>query len=171
MVNWSDVIANIAHKEGSVVSTDLTRWNSANTAYDEIYSKWKKANFNEHSIRWINYYPEIDYSTQIVDTVADSLRLTGVHRSWISRIDPGYMAPWHWDVDDNEDKYLKSGEIIRYTIIAQNFSIGQIFILNDQHYYNVETGLVIKWKTHRDWHCGINASMERNYMFHILGYQ
>jgi hypothetical protein len=169
MINWKQVITELAVKEGTAITTDPAHWNLENPHYLEIYNKWKAANFNLAAIKWINYYPNKDYDQSIVDQVADNLKLKGVHRSWISRIDPGYMAPWHWDVDDNEDEYSKQG-ITRYTVFIKDFSPGEIFIINDNFFIKAVEGESVQWKSHRDWHSGINGSMEINWMFHILGY-
>ena len=81
------------------------------------------------------------------------------------------MAPWHWDVDDNEDEYLKHGDIVRYTIIPKQFANGHIFILGNDYFYNLDEGKIIPWSSHKEWHSGINAGLEPNWMFHILGYR
>lgn len=170
MVNWNEITNSLKNQEGSAVTTDPARWNLDTPGYNEIFKIWKDANFNSSAIKWINYYPETHYDNTVVEAVAKSLNLKGIHRSWISRIDPGYMAPWHWDVDDNEQGYLKVGPIIRYTVIIKDFTPGQLFILKDKHFFNVSEGVVIPWESHRNWHSGINGSMKTNWMFHILGY-
>jgi len=171
MINWDNIIEQISILDGVPITTDPSRWNLDTPGYTEIYDIWKKANFNSAAIKWINYYPEQHFSKTVINEVAESLGLAGVHRAWISRIDPGYMAPWHWDVDDNEEEYLRHGHIWRYTIIIRKFAHGHIFIIDDQYYYNQEKDTVISWKHHRDWHSGINAGMEPNYMLHVLGYR
>lgn len=170
MIDWDTIITSIEHQEGSPVTTDPSRWNLDTPGYSEIYNMWQKANFNPNAIKWINYYPGTHFPESIVKEVADMLGLKGVHRSWISRIDPGYMAPHHWDIDDNEEDYLKHGPITRYTVIIKKFAHGHIFILENSYFYNTPKNTTILWRTHRDWHSGINAGMEPNYLFHILGY-
>ena len=170
MIDWNSVLFNIEQQEGVPVTTDPSRWNLDTPGYSEIYKMWQKANFNPTAIKWINYYPGKHYPEEIVNKLADTLGLTGVHRSWISRIDPGYMAPHHWDVDDNESEYLKQGPIKRYTVIIEDFAHGHIFILKDEYYHSLPKDTVIAWDNHREWHSGINAGMKPNYLLHILGY-
>lgn len=170
MNDWDSIIDQLVDQEGSAVTTDPSRWNLDTPGYNEIFKSWKEANFNSAAIKWINYYPDTHFSNDVVQVVADTFGLTGVHRSWISRIDPGYMAPWHWDVDDNEEEYLKCGPILRYTVIIKPFANGHVFILGNDYYYNLPQHSIIKWDNHREWHSGINAGMEPNWMFHILGY-
>ena len=170
MINWNDIIASLEDKEGSAVTTDPARWNLDTPGYTDIYSMWREANFNASAIKWINYYPGEHFSEDIVKQAAKELGLKIVHRAWVSRIDPGYMAPWHWDVDDNEQEYLKHGPIVRYTIVMKAFANGHILIIDKDYFYNLYEGKRIRWKHHRDWHSGINAGMEPNWLFHILGY-
>jgi hypothetical protein len=138
--------------------------------YAEINKLWQNAKFNENAMQWINYYPAKDFPQSLVDDAASYLRLNGVHRAWISRIDPGYCAPWHWDVDDNENLYLEKGEIKRYSITMCSPTMGHIFIIGQDYLYDVPVGSIFKWKNFKEWHTGINAGMSPKFTFHILGY-
>jgi len=153
----TDVMAGLeAHKDES--------------GYADINKMWQDAKFNTNAMQWINYYPGKDFTQDLVDDVAKYLRLSGVHRAWISRIDPGYMAPWHWDVDDNESTYLQKGEIKRYSMTLCSPAMGHIFIVGDDYIYNVPEGSIFKWKNYKEWHTGINAGMTPKFTFHIIGY-
>ena len=167
MNDWAIVIKNLA--DGSDVTVDPERWNLDNSEYKKIYDVWSDANFNFSSIKWTNYYPGINFPQDVVDCQAEYLKIKKVHRSWISRLDPGFMAPWHWDVDEHEKEYLKHGAITRYTVIIEKMTHGHILIIGDKHYFNQPTNTVIKWSNYREWHSGINAGMKPSYMFHILG--
>lgn len=167
MINWNSIIKSL--KDGSEVTVDPSRWNLDNPEYNKIYDIWKRANFNLNSIKWTNFYPDIHFSKEIVEQQAANLNLKHVHRSWISKIDSGYMAPWHWDVDDHEQDYLKFGPIKRYTVIVEQMMHGHILIIGKDHYFNQPLGTVIKWANYREWHSGINAGMTPSHMFHILG--
>ena len=56
MINWKQVITELAVKEGTAITTDPAHWNLENPHYLEIYNKWKAANFNLAAIKWINYF-------------------------------------------------------------------------------------------------------------------
>lgn len=167
MNSWSTIIENL--KDGSDVSVDPERWNLDNPEYNKILDMWKRANFNLDSIKWTNYYPGVHFPQEVVNKQQDNLNIKHVHRAWISKIEPGYMAPWHWDVDENEQEYLTHGLIRRYTIIMEDMPHGHILIIGKDHYYNQPKGTVIKWANYKEWHSGINAGMTPNYLFHILG--
>lgn len=168
--NLEELIDSLSNQSGTDIVVDPSRWNMNTDGYAEIHDIWRSANFNPASIKWTNYYPGINYTQDLVDDVANYLRLKGVHRSWISRIDPGYYAPWHWDVDDNETEYLSKGHIKRYSIMLGKPTIGHVFILGDDHLYNAPEGSIFKWNDYKSWHAGINAGMKPKFMFHIIGY-
>ena len=167
MNNWNTIINGLS--EGSVVTVDPNRWNLDNPEYNKIYDIWKKANFNFNSIKWTNYYPGVHFDEQVVERQREQLSIKHVHRSWISRIDPGFMAPWHWDVDDHEEDYLTHGPIKRYTVLIEQMMHGHILIIGREHYFNQPAGTIIKWANYKEWHSGINAGMTPSFMLHILG--
>jgi len=166
--NWSDVITSLTN--GVEVTVDFNYWNLNTPGYLEIYKMWQDAKFNPASIKWTNYYPNKHFSQELVDDVAKHLQLAGVHRSWISQVDPGFFAPWHWDIDDSEAEYLKQGVIKRYSIMITGPAMGHIFILGNDYYYNSPQGLIVEWKNYKEWHSGINAGLTPKYMFHMIGY-
>jgi len=168
MSNWEFIISNL--KDGNDVTVDPARWNLGNPEYKKILDIWTEANFNLDCIKWTNYYPTISFPDSVVDHVAQELSLKHVHRAWISKIDPGYMAPWHWDVDDNELDFLKLGPIKRYTVIIKQMAKGHTLIIGDDYFYNKPVDTVIKWANYKEWHSSSNAGMEPSYLFHILGY-
>jgi len=169
MINWNNIIEEIKNKKGTCITVDPTIWNLDNPHYLDIFEKWKQANFNLSAIKWINFYPEKDFAFTFKNDILELLNLKGIHRCWISQIQPGYYAPWHWDVDDNEELYKKEG-IIRYSIFMQNAKLGQIFMLSDDIYHTYNQGQILKWKDYKEWHCGMNGSMESKFLFHVLGH-
>ena len=169
-VNWNSLIFNLNNQNGDPVTTNPERWNLDTSEYSEIYKMWKDSNFNPSSIKWINYYPNKHYEQDFIKDIQSYLRLSGIHRSWISRVDPGYFAPWHWDIDDNEKIYLQNGIPTRYSIMISESFPGQIFIIGRDYIYDCPQGSIFKWNDYKEWHCGINASMVPKYMLHLLAY-
>lgn len=146
------------------------QWDS-NPLYQQMYSSWLENNFNPNSIKWRSYYPKIHFDGSIVDDLAYHLGLNIIHSCWISRIDPGFFAPWHCDpfVDDIHDP--EKGELKRYAVFITPSELGHIFILGRDHLYNFPVGTIIKWNDPNVFHTGINGSMKVKYMINILGYQ
>jgi hypothetical protein len=163
MINWNTIIDNL--KEGKVVTVDPARWNMNNSEYAEILRLWKDSNFNTDSVKWTNYYDTKDIEKEL----SEQFFVTPL-RSWISCVEPGYMTGHHYDIDDNETEYLKLGKIKRFSVFISKPSIGQLFIMGSNYYYNMEQGTVLEWNNYRDWHNGINGSLSNKYMFHLLGY-
>jgi hypothetical protein len=80
------------------------------------------------------------------------------------------MTGYHYDIDDNEQEYLKHGLIKRYSVFISKPTVGHLFILDKEYIYNKPQGTIVKWGNYRDWHTGINSGFSNKYMFHILGY-
>jgi len=163
MIDWNNVISNLT--DGRVVTVDPARWNMDNPEYAEMLKLWQDNNFNTDSVKWTNYYNTKDLETEL----AKRLHVTPL-RSWISCVEPGYMTGYHYDIDDNEKEYLKHGELRRFSVFMNKPSIGQLFILGTNYYYDMEQGTTISWVSHREWHNGINGSLANKYMFHLIGY-
>lgn len=155
---------------GRDITTDPSKWNLENNEYTKIERLWADSNFNPASIKWTNYYPETHFTKELIDDVGFYLRMNGIHRSWISRIDPGFYAPWHWDVDDHENVYLEKGEIKRYSIMLGHRELGHIFILGKDYLYDTPMGSIFRWNNYKEWHAGINAGLTSKFMLHIIGF-
>ena len=163
MINWDQVIQTLS--DGKVVTVDPARWNMSNPEYAEMLKLWTDSNFNTDSVKWTNCYDTQD----IENKIATELSIIPL-RSWISCIEPGYMTGYHYDIDDNEADYLKHGIIKRYSVFISKPSVGHLFILGKEYFYNNSQGTIVKWNNYKDWHNGINGGLENKYMFHIIGY-
>jgi len=166
MINWNNIIANLSN--GIDILPDPKNWNLNTKGYQEILDLWIKAEYNFASIKWTNYYPDTHYSKDVETYYANELNVKPL-RSWISSIAPGYTAPWHWDVDDNEDDYAAQGELVRYSIFIQDGKPGQVFMIENQSYYSQPAGTIVKWNNYKSWHAGANAGLTPKYMFHLIG--
>lgn len=169
-IDWKNIINSLQSTSGVVINDDPVKWNLKNTEYLKIRNKWQESNFNKHAIGWINYYPKTHFDNNIVTEISKFLKIN-IHRAWISKVEPGFYAPWHWDIDDKEDEYLSFGNILRFSIFINESEPGQIFILGKDYFYNSFAGLTIKWHSYQEWHCGINASFSPKYMMHLVGYE
>ena len=163
MINWNSVISNLT--DGRVVTVDPARWNMNNPEYKEMLELWQRSNFNTDSVKWTNYYDTKDLEAEIAQQVS----ITPL-RSWISCVEPGHMTGHHYDIDDNEQEYLQHGTLKRYTVFIGEPTIGHIFILGNDYYYNKPQGTILKWGNYREWHNGINGGLTNKYLFHIIGY-
>jgi L-rhamnose mutarotase len=171
-IDWINLRNNLLDKKGKDVLLNLDDFKSHDKRYIEIFGKLKDAGFNQNSARWINYYPGIDYSESISTEVQKFLNLSGIHRTWVSRIDPGYYAPWHWDVDDHEEEYLTKGKIKRYSVFLdpKEENMAHVFILENKAIFDTDSGDCYKWKSYDLWHAGMNGGLYPKFMFHVLGW-
>lgn len=168
MIDWNSIIASIIDTPGRSIKPDKSVWNTANPAYKELYSQWEAADFNTASIGWINYYPG-DFDESLSTTFAESVGVTHI-RSWISRINPGCCTPWHWDIDDHEQEYLKLGKLRRFSVHISKPAHGHVFIINDQCHYMQDQGTVFEWDSYKDWHAGMNCGFTPKFLYNFLGY-
>lgn len=168
MIDWNTVIANLSN--GVEITADKSKWNLDTPGYLEIYKMWEEAEFNMGSVKWINFYPGSGYSEDIDSIMCEQLGIVKL-RAWISKITPGCCAPWHWDVDDNEEEYRKHGEIQRYSCFICKPVPGHMFQLGETYYTNQPQGTLVKWPNYREWHAGVNAGFNPKYMYHIMGYK
>jgi hypothetical protein len=163
MIDWNYTIQELT--DGKIVTVDPDRWNMNNPEYAKMLKLWTDSNFNTGSVKWTNYYN----TQEIEKKLAVELSITPL-RSWISCIEPGFMTGYHYDIDDNEETYLTHGTIKRYSVFISKPSVGHLFILGKEYFYNNSQGTIVKWSNYREWHNGINGGLENKYMFHIIGY-
>lgn len=143
---------------------------ATNPIYENMYSTWIQNNFNPNSIKWSRYTPGYHFDSSLVDDIASYLKLTSIGAFWISRIDPGFFAPIHCDPFIKDKTDLEKGEAKRYLITMAPADAGQIFILGQDHLYNLPVGTVIKWNDPNELHIGINGSMQSKYLINVIGY-
>lgn len=165
-INWAIITRTLT--QGHTVTMDPSQYDMLNVGYKQVLDVWQEAGVDPDVVKWTNYYPVKDFNQLVETCVADELNIVPL-RSWISCIEPGFSAPWHWDVDDNEQEYLSKGPIERYTVFIQEPLPGHEFTLDTVKYENVAEGTVIKWPKYDEWHSSVNTGTEPHYMYHILG--
>jgi len=167
LLNWDAVISQLT--DGIDILPITENWAIDNKEYLAILNMWKEANFNMSAIKWTNYYPGKHFSQEITDSVCGLLGVKE-HRSWISRRDPGFYAPWHWDVDDNESSYLEKGPIHRYSAHISVAHPGHAFVVGNEVHHMWKQGDITKWKNHNEWHTGMNGGITPKYLFNLVAY-
>lgn len=167
LIDWPSIICSIKNKPGTSVVPDRKKLSS--NEYQKLFDMWDNANFNYSSAKWINYYPE-DYGYTISNTFESIVKSKHI-RSWISRIDPGYYAPWHWDIDDNETEYLKLGKLRRFICFIGEVHPGHVSIINNSCLHAEQEGNIYEWNSYNDWHAGVNAGLIPKFQYNYLGYE
>lgn len=166
---WDGILAEIADQQGDARTYGVDFYVNADGRFNEVIEMWKTAGYDKSgTVEWINYYPGKHFNSQVVKDFEELSGYTCA-KSWISKIRPGRYAPYHWDIDDQEEEYLAQGELKRWSCTISKPKFGQVFIVEDTVLHNQPQGTLIEWSTHRAWHGGGNCSFEPKYMFHFLG--
>ena len=169
-IDFEKIVDNLKNRPGKDVLPDKKLWNERNPGYGKLFSMWESGNFNLASAKWTNYYPGQDYPEQVTSIFEDMLGMKTV-RAWISRVDPGYCTPWHWDTDDNEQYYLSLGSLKRFSCHISKPEFGHVFILGKEAHYFWQQGDVHEWNNHCAWHAGFNCGVKPKFMLQLLTYE
>lgn len=169
-IDFEEIVDNLKDRPGKDVLPDKKLWNERNPGYRELFDMWESGNFNLASAKWTNYYPGHDYPEQVTSIFEDILGTKTV-RAWISRVDPGYCTPWHWDTDDHEQHYLSLGTLKRFSCHISKPEFGHVFILGKEAHYFWQQGDVHEWNNHRAWHAGFNCGVKPKFMLQLLTYE
>lgn len=168
-IDWPQIIETIKDKPGKELIPDKSLWDERNPGYGELFGLWERSNVSLASARWVNYYPGKDYDDSTISVLEDLLKVKHI-RSWISRIDPGYCTPWHWDTDDREQEYLKLGNLRRFSCHIGEPEFGHVFLIGKEAHYFQEQGNLHEWSSHHAWHAGINCGLTPKFLFNLLAY-
>ena len=174
LINWNSIIEKIVPRSGdynspSTVTDRVKDDPNVNLGYyKEIMNTWQQSNYDFKNIEWWDYYPGEHFDISIQNIFADIVKAIP-RRVFISEIMPGQSVPYHWDVEDNEEEWLKEGELVRYVCFIDNPKFAHVFILEDHCFYNVTQGEIYQWNHYRNYHAGTNAGEGAYYLFHFLG--
>jgi hypothetical protein len=168
-INWNSVLDVISNHSGEVRTIGNDFYQNVDGRFNEIVSLWNDAGYTSSNVEWINFYPGTHFDDKVVEEFAESVGLTHI-RSWISCIQPGKTAPWHQDVDDEMDNYVKLGKLERYTCHINVPAHGQLMLIEQESFYMVPQGTIIRWKDYMAWHGAANCGFTNHYLFHFLGY-
>lgn len=166
-LDWNRLIKSVENKVGKRLPNLI--WD--NPHFEEMKKLYIDSNYVIEASEWINYYPREDFDLGFVQDFGKQLGHTSFARAWISRINPGKTAPWHWDLDDEEAEYLSKGQIIRYVCKMNQPSPGQVTIIGNHALHGGSQGDTYQWPDHRMWHGSVNCGLEPKYQFNYLGYK
>ena len=165
LIDWKNVIDTL-QGPASPAYIKIEDW-AKKKDYNEIHKLWVDADMNIAGVRVSNYEPE-QIDSSVIPIMEKFLGLTHIE-SWISKIDPGCMAPYHWDFDNPAIATLPR-EPKRFSVHISEFVFGHVFIVEDKICYNYKLGDVIEFPYFRAWHAGANLGLVPKYMYHFVGY-
>lgn len=167
-IDWDAVISKckegntLQYKEGCFPDTEDFR---------NLNSMWQNAGYKlgDPVVEWTNYFPE-QFGQEVVERFQQQVNAKP-WMVWISKIQPGRMAPWHFDAHQNINEFLKLGNPVRFTCYIQEPQHGHISIVGDSAVYRPAKGSIYQWPSYDAWHCGMNGGLTDKYMFNYWGYQ
>lgn len=177
LIDWDSIISSLVPKTGdynsvkSVVDRSEANWKDDPAllgSYHEIIGTWQKAKYDLNNIEWWDYYPGQHFDIDVQDKFANLVNAEPL-RVFISEVMPGQCVPYHWDVEDHEEEWLKLGPLVRYVCFIDKPKFGHVLILDEEFFYNTAQHLVYEWNSYRNYHAGTNCGTEPYYLFHFLG--
>lgn len=167
LIDWDKVISDIENKPGD----KLPKWNWDHPEFLKIKHLYESSGYLPESAEWINYYAETgDYDEEVNKLFGEFVGKTKFARVWISRINPGRTAPWHWDIDDLSNEFESAGSLIRYTARINKDGTGQVALVDDYAIIGGEQGDVYEWTDTKLWHGSANVGYTVKYQFNCLAF-
>ncbi len=166
---WDSIVDSLMIRDGQRIAYGEDFYKNVDGRFDEIIKLWEEAGYNEvDTVEWINYYPEKDFPKLVVE---DFEKFIGFKcaRAWISRLRPGKYAPIHKDIDDEMEKYLEQGELVRFSVFISQPYVGAVVVIGDDCFHCVPSGNTYEWTNFMDWHAAGNCGLHDQFMFHFLG--
>jgi hypothetical protein len=169
-VNWKNIIDLISSRHGDIRTIGIDFYKNSDGRFDHILELWNQAGYTKNKVEWINYYPEKHFDTDVADLFSREVGMKHI-RSWISCIRPGKSAPWHQDIDDDIEHYLKLGKLKRYTCFIDKPNYGQVTVIDKQAFYMIPENTIFEWNDILDWHGASNCGFHNYYLYHYLGFE
>lgn len=176
IINWNNVIEACKNRNDGDLNTvtsvvhrsEATAEGSLLDSYRGIIDTWQKSGYDLKDIFWYDYYPGVHFDIDIQDRFANLVNAEP-KRVFVSEVYPGRMVPYHWDVEDKEEEWLKQGSLKRWVCFMDEPRWGSILILEDQCLYNIPQGQIWEWDHYRSFHAGAVCGIHKQYLFHFLG--
>jgi hypothetical protein len=173
IIDWSSIVGSFNEQPPAYIGPRHKKEDDI-IGLSEIAKGWDDAGYvmeaDGGSVGWGMYFAGQHFSNNIVTTFANYVGITPVS-TWVSCMYPGMFAPWHWDVNDQEDLYSTQSDMIRFTCHISKPSAGHIFVVDGDYLYNQEQGNVYQWDSRKSWHCGANFGYEPKYLFNMFGHK
>jgi hypothetical protein len=118
---------------------------------------------------WEMHFPGRQFPQEVVEKFMDFIGMDSYINCWISKVLPGDVAPWHWDITDDENTLNAKGTIRRFHCHIDIPRPGHIVIVENTCLYNEAQGNVYEWPDRKSWHAGANAGLTPKYLFNIWG--
>ena len=169
IIDWNELVRSLKHQSPAYIGPKHEVGDPV-PGVDDVVGKLRAAGYKTRpeggNAGWDMFLPGNNFDQEIVKKIAEFVGLESYNNAWIARILPGQMAPWHWDITDDEASLAKK-DIIRYHCHMQPQIDGHMLVVENQSYYGSQMGDVYRWPTRTSWHCAANCGYEPFYSFHI----
>ena len=172
IIDWDNVIETINSRPCDYVGPRHDVDSQVN-GVDDVVFPIKDAGYvfkqNGGNAGWNMYFPGDQFPFEVQDKFAEFVGIENILSCWISKVFPGDVAPWHWDITDDEPTLNSTHDIKRFHCHIDIPRDGHIFIVEDTCLYNQEQGNVWQWPSRKSWHAGANAGLTPKYLFNMWG--
>jgi hypothetical protein len=172
IIDWDDVITSLENVKPSYVGPSHKKGDNI-PGLNEVLDIWERAKFKtvhedpNGTVGWDMFISGKDFDERITEKFLEFVGLTEYTTCWISRINIGRMAPWHWDVNDDEEQLSQQPEKRRFHCHIGKPRHGHIFLLEDRCFYNQEQGATYEWPSRKLWHAGMNSGLTPKYLLNL----
>lgn len=172
-INWDSLVESVINQEPAYVGP-RHRDDDDVPGIAEVANVWNTGGYKlrEHggNAQWDMFFPGQNFDPEIATQFAKYVGLESAETAyvWVSRINPGNVAPWHWDVTDDEVT-LDLKDRVRYHCHIQRpeDTIGHTLIVEETCLYMPAQGSVYKWPSRKSWHGGSNCGPNPMYTFNF----
>lgn len=165
IINWKEVIESLGTPDEIngppkdwLTRTDFT----GNAYYDPLFRLWSAAKMNTAAALVSNYRFEGDHP--VTKKMEQILGLEH-SESWISRIDPGCIVPYHYDMHVDLRETSR-----RFICFIDEHQFGQVFMVGEECFYNEPIGNLYEFAEVKGIHAGANVGLHPKYLYHFLGH-
>lgn len=170
VIDWDEVINTVKDQTPSYIGPSHKREDNI-PGLDEVFDIWDRVGYkllkDGGTVGWDMFLPDVNFDRSIVEKFADFVGLEDYNSAWISRINPGNFAAYHWDVHDNEEELSKLPDVKRWHCHIGKPEWGHVFCASDKCFYNQEQGATYVWHDRKLWHAGSNCGLEPKYLFNF----
>lgn len=171
-INWNNLVEDISLQDPSRVGPTHNVGKGV-IGEDEVLKPIRDAGYKFKAERgnaaWGMYLPNENFSEKYVHQFMNFVGLKTYIFCWISRVNPGDVAPWHWDITDDPKTIELENKLKRFHCHISEPMPGHVLIVEDQCLYNEKIGNTYQWPKRTSWHAGANAGLTPKYLFNIWG--
>jgi len=173
LVDWDNLINKLSTMEPAYVGPRHKKGDPIK-GLDLVIAQWERAKHIKISdggtCGWDMFFEHSHYPIDITHTISNYLNISPIN-AWISRVNPGYMSPWHWDANDNEELYNTYDDLVRFSCHISKPAVGHAFTVDNSCITNYNQGDVFQWESRKSWHAGVNFGYTPKYVLNIFGHK